>query len=874
MPNNCQPHYGHSVSVNSAMRLNSLPLEPLPIDSQLPAIIASLNERGALVITAPPGAGKTTRIPRAIHDAGLAGNGEILVLQPRRLATLLAAARVAAELGESPGGTVGFTIRFDAAGGPATRIRFVTEGILSRRLIQDPTLHGVSVVILDEFHERHIATDLALALLGLLRRRARPDMKIIAMSATMDPAAVAAFLDNAPVITCEGSRFHVDVEYEAKASDRPLHEKVAAALSRLHREGLDGDVLVFLPGAAEIRQSAEVLRPLADREGLAILPLHGDLPPAQQGLAVEPSEKRKIILATNVAETSVTVPGISAVVDSGLARVVVHSSWTGIPSLRLVKISRASAEQRAGRAGRTRRGRVMRLYTRADFESRPERDLPEIKRSDLAETLLTIHGAGVAEPRKFPWFEAPPEAALDAAENLLGMLGALDQAGRITDRGHAMLRFPVHPRLARLIIEGERLHVAEDAGRLAALLSERDIRLRARSSIGAPGRKQRIGQIGSSDALELLDSFDEAEKARFDARRLLAAGLDPNSVERVRRASQQISRLLARQRRKEENHDQALESLQISILSAFPDRVANRRDRGSRDLVLSVGGAARLSESSVVHEAPLLVAVDVEERRDQAARKPGSEALVRIASAIEPEWLAALFPDRIKQEVELHWNARAARVDESRRTYYDLIVLEEIVQPAQPSAEVADLLAEAALSRNLTCFPDRSGIAELQIRLSILAHHFPQDRVPVLDQPALQQITRDICDRKRSFAELSRISLADHFLARLTDRQKDLLRRQVPDTIPLGSRRNMKVHYEEGTPPWVESRLQDFFRVKSTPTICGGRIALTVRLLAPNGRPVQITQDLAGFWQRHYPAVRRELQRRYPRHAWPNPDEI
>jgi ATP-dependent helicase HrpB len=437
-----------------------------------------------------------------------------------------------------------------------------------------------------------------------------------------------------------------------------------------------------------------------------------------------------------------------------------------------------------------------------------------------------------------------------------------------------MLRFPVHPRLARLIIEGERLHVADDAARLAALLSERDIRPHARATIGASGLKKRTGQIAASDALELLDAFSEAENARFGSRQLPAADLDRNSVDRVRRASQQLSRFLARPRRTEENISEARESLQISLLAAFPDRVAKRRDRGTRDLVLSVGGAARLSEASVVHEATLLVAVDIEERHDQAASRAGGETLVRIASAIEEEWLVALFPDRIVQEVELRWNARASRVDESRRTYYDQIVLEETVQPAQPSAEVADMLAQAALSRNLNCFPDYSGIAELKVRLAILAHHFPDDGIPVLDQAALHQMIRDICDRKRSFSELTRVSLQEHFLERLTHRQKDLLRRRVPDAISLGSRRNLKVHYEEGNPPWVESRLQDFFRVKNTPTICEGRIALTVRLLAPNRRPVQITQDMAGFWQRHYPALRRELQRRYPKHPWPNPEEI
>ncbi len=849
-------------------------LEPLPIDAQLPAIISSLRKHAGLVITAPPGTGKTTRVPRAVLDSGLAGSGEILVLQPRRLATRMAAVRVAAELGESPGRTVGFAMRFDSVGGPATRIRFVTEGVLSRRIVQDPILRGVAVVIVDEFHERHIATDLALALLRRLQQRERTDLKVLVMSATMDPVPVAAFLGNTPVITSEAKRFPLAIEFEQTASERPLHEKVVTAVTRLHREDLDGDILVFLPGAAEIRQATAALQPIATRENLAVVPLHGDLAPAQQNLAVAPCSRRRIILATNVAETSITVPGIAAVVDSGLARVAMHSAWTGIPSLKLARISKASAEQRAGRAGRTQKGRVIRLYTRTDFESRSERDLPEIRRADLAETLLTLHGAGLAEPRNFCWFEAPPDAAMEAAEDLLRALAALDKEGRLTDIGHSMLRFPVHPRLARLIIEGVQLDVADEAALIAALLSERDIRLEYRVPISSAGRRFKTGLLGSSDPIDLLNRFQEAEEAGFDTRRTHTLGLDLTAIERVRRAHQQLSKLLRPQLRKDEKVDDVNEALQIAILSAFPDRVAKRRARGSRDLLLSVGGAARLSESSSVHEAPLLVAVDVEERRDQGVRKGGSEALVRLASAIEPEWLAALFPNRLRQETEIHWNEPASRVDEAKRTYYDQIALEEIVRPAPPSPAVTRLLADAILSRDLTCFGDQAAVGELQVRLEILADSFPKERIPKLDQELLRASILDICRDKHSFAEIAGVSVVDQLLRQLTSHQKDMLRSQVPDHIALGGRRNLRVHYEPGKPPWIESRLQDFFRIKTTPSICSGRIPLTMRLLAPNGRPVQITQDLAGFWRRHYPRVRRELQRRYPKHAWPDPDEI
>lgn len=824
-------------------------------------------------MVAPPGAGKTTRVPRAIYDAGLAG-GEILVLQPRRLATRLSALRVAAEFGEKAGQTVGFAMRFESVGGPATRIRFVTEGVLARRIIQDPVLSGVSVVILDEFHERHIATDLAMALLRDIQRHARPDLKILVMSATMNPAPVASFLGEATVITCEGVCYPVDVEFEARIDSNKLQQKVASAVVRLLREKPDGDILAFLPGAAEIRRAMETLAPIAGQSNLSVVPLHGSLPPSQQSLAVEPGPRRKVILATNVAETSITVPGIAAVVDSGLARLAVHSSWTGIPSLRLAKISRASAEQRAGRAGRNRAGKVIRLYTRADYESRPEYDLPEIRRSDLAETLLTLHGAGIPDARCFSWFEPPPEAALQAAEELLHALEALDEQGRLTSVGRSMLRFPVHPRLARLIVEGERMNVADDAACLAALLSERDIRLETRFGTGPPGNRSAAGQLGLSDPLELLSRYRKTLEIESDRGSLRAAGLDPDSVDRVRRAHRQLKKIRPGHERDGRTGESSEESLRIAILTAFPDRVAKRRSAGSRDLLLSVGGTARLAESSGAHDAPLLVAVDIEERRELEIRKGACDTIVRLASAIEPEWLAAVCPTRLRQENELLWNEEASRVDQAKRTCYDQITLEEMIQPAAPSSRASELLAEKILARDLEIFRDRPSLADLQVRLAMLARQFPSEGFPEFGQDELKATILEICEGKRAFSEIRGVSLAERILSRLTARNRDLLTRMLPERILLSQKRSLKIHYEAGQPPWVESRLQDFFGMKKTPAICGGKVPLTVRLLAPNGRPVQITSDLEGFWKRHYPDVRRELRRRYPKHAWPSPDEI
>ena len=463
------------------------PLQPLPIDPLLPAVVDALKSASSVVLEAPPGAGKTTRVPPALLDAG--AFGEIIVLEPRRLAARLSARRVAAEREERLGETVGYSVRFEDVSSARTRLRYVTEGVLLRRLIDDPRLSGVGLVVLDEFHERHLATDLALALLRRLQRSERRDLRLLVMSATIAAQAVARHLDDCPRLESLGRSFPVEIEHLERPDDRPLDKQVVSAVRRFVREEAAGDVLVFLPGAGEIRRAGEALSAFAAESDVALLPLHGDLPLADQVRAVEPSPRRKVVLSTNVAESSVTIDGVTAVVDSGLARIATHSPWTGLPKLGLAKISRASAAQRAGRAGRTRPGRVLRLYTQGDFGSRPEYDTPELLRLDLSEPLLLLHGAGVRDAGELPWLDAPAPSALEAAENLLLCLGALETGGALSAIGQRLLSFPVHPRLGRVIVEGERRGVAEQTCLIAALLGERDIRVPARTHFGTRTRR-------------------------------------------------------------------------------------------------------------------------------------------------------------------------------------------------------------------------------------------------------------------------------------------------------------------------------------------------------------------------------------------------
>ena len=843
-------------------------MRPLPVDAILPDVVLALRRGRSVVVEAPPGAGKTTRIPPALLAAGLAGQGDIVVLEPRRLAARMAARRVAEEMGERPGQTVGWQVRFEEVSGPETRLRYVTEGLLTRRLISDPGLPGVGAVVLDEFHERHLQADLALALLRRLQETSRPDLKVVVMSATLDAAPVARYL-GAPSLRSEGRLFEVAVEYLSPADaakDDRLEDRVASAIRRLVNESTEGDVLVFLPGMAEIRRAAQACAPLAARAGLDVLPLHGDLSPEEQDRAVRPGSRRKVILSTNVAETSVTIEGVTAVVDSGLARVASHSPWSGLPRLEVRRVSKASATQRAGRAGRTAPGRCLRLYTRHDLDTRPEFDLPEILREDLSETLLSVASLDV---ENLEWLDAPPPAASEAAFTLLRDLGALGAGGAITPIGRRLLRFPLHPRLARLVVEADLRGAGPAGALLAALLAERDIRERA------PDRGRGSPPTGPSDLLELAHLFEEAARARFEPGRMRSMGLSPGALQAVDRSQRQLGQILGRGRPRKPA-EASEQPLLLATLAAYPDRVARRRSPGSAEVIFAGGGSARLDEASVVREAPFLVAVDADERRDRRGPRVNpaggraGEALVRVASVVTPDMLLELFPAELRWEEELVWNADAERVDAFERMRYRDLVLEEARKPVPDPERAAALLAEAALARGARSFGEEGEIDRLLARLAFAARAAPEGGIAPPTEEDLAEALREACWGRRSFAELREAGVASSLLARLAPDRRALLERLAPERITLGGGRGVRVNYEAGDkPPWVESRLQDFFGSVRGPAVGAGRVPLVLHLLAPNMRAVQVTTDLAGFWERHYPALRRELMRRYPRHAWP-----
>ena len=833
----------------------------LPIDEVLPDLERAFQSARAVVLEAPPGAGKTTRVPWALQS--WLGDAEVLVAEPRRLAARMAAKRVADEHGQALGERVGYSVRFEEVASARTRIRYATEGIVLRRLLVDPTLRGVGAVILDEFHERHLATDLLLVLLDRLSRSSRPDLKLLVMSATLDAEPVAQFLGDCPRVRSEGRMFPVSIEFLAKPDDRPLEKQIVSAVRQAVQDEATGDVLVFLPGAGEIRKAKSALEPLANEAQLLVLPLHGDLPIAEQARAVEPAKQRKVVLATNVAESSVTVDGVTVVVDSGLARVAGHSPWSGLPTLALEPISRASSTQRAGRAGRTKPGRVLRLYTKGDYEGRRAHDAPEIVRSELSEAFLILHGAGVAEPEKLRFLAEPPKARVDAARELLTLLGAFAPTGGLSELGRRLLRFPVSPRLGRLLIEGERRGVAKEAALAAALLGERDIVQNTRTGFGEKAAS--FGTRGPSDVLERVERYREAEEARFEAHRARAFGLDVRSLESVRRAERQLVRLV-------KDHVEgpgSLEALERELLrcllSAFPDRVARRRRRGERDLVLASGGVARLSEQSVVVDAEFLLALDVEEQRGANS----SQITVRLASAIEPDWLLEDFASAVKLSDELEWNPSAERVERVEKMAFGAVVFDEARGAAPPSPAASAVLAAAARRGASLSFAKSDAVSSLTLRLRLLREHFPELGFAELDESSVDATLDLICAGLTSFAELNAVDVPSALLSGLNAAQRRALENETPERVRLPGGHTVQVHYEGDRPPWIESRLQDFFGMPEGPRLCRGKIPLTLHLLAPNQRAMQVTTDLSGFWERHYPSIRRELMRRYPRHPWP-----
>lgn len=834
--------------------------QPLPIDGVLPDLLSVLDTQPVVILRAPPGAGKTTRLPPALLSSPRLASGQIVVLEPRRIAARAAARRIAVEQGWQLGEEVGYRIRFESRASSRTRILVVTEGILVQMLQRDPFLEGISALVFDEFHERHLDSDLALAMAKKVQAQARQDLRLVVMSATLETETLSKYFDDCTVIESEGRSYPVTVDYLALADPRPIHTAAGHAVRQV-LEHTEGHVLVFLPGVGEIQRTGELLESWKDLGAIAIHRLYGDLPGDRQDAVLEPSRRRKVILATNVAETSITIDGVEAVIDSGWERSLRFDPAYGLDRLQRVRISLASADQRAGRAGRQGPGYCLRLWTEHDHRSLAPQSPPEIRRLDLAAPLLQLYAWGEADPLHFDWLEAPKGASLDRAHRLLQDLGALDRQGdawRISPLGRKMVKLGTQPRLARLLVEGLHRGFLRQTALCAALLSERDI-------VNRPAGQRRVVAMRSStsDLLDRLEALEHFASSGYGETALGPA--HPGRCRQVLRAAEllqrQVKRRLGPPTARQPVAAELSTALSRALLVAFPDRVVRRREAGSRRGRMAGGRGARLAEMSAVSESDLFLGLEID-----GGERHQRDILIRQASAIDAEWLPE---DQLRREVETDFEEARQRVVAHRTLYYRDLVLERQEIPPDP-ATASQILAEAASHRWQQILPkDDRDLTDLLARLRSLAEWRPELELPTFDDAALAELLPGFCLGLRSFDDLRRLPWRSILQGQLDHRQRATLERAAPSHLEVPSGSRIRLRYEPGQPPVLAVRIQELFGLADTPTVADGRQKVLLHLLAPNQRPQQVTDDLKSFWCNTYPQIRKELFGRYPKHAWP-----
>ena len=822
----------------------------LPIETAIPELRRALIQAMSAVLQAPPGAGKTTRVPVALVDEPWLGGRKILMLEPRRLAARAAARYMSASRSEPVGGTIGFRVRGETRVGPRTRIEVVTEGVLTRMLQSDPALDGVGCVIFDEFHERSLHADLGLALTLHSRALLRPDLRIVVMSATLDGAPVAALLDDAPIVTSEGRTFPVETRHVDPSGERHLEPAVA----RVVRDAIandDGDVLVFLPGAAEIRRTAALLGGGSLPDGVEVMPLYGALPPEAQDRAIAPSPRgrRKVVLATSIAETSLTIEGVRVVVDSGVARVPRFSPRTGMTRLETVRVSRASADQRRGRAGRVAPGVCYRLWPAHEDHHLVPHSAPEVTEADLASLALELAAAGIGDPSELRWLTAPPAPAFAQARTLLAQLGALGSDHRITSMGRMMASLPAHPRLAHLLVRGAAMGVAPLACDVAAVLADRDV--------------LRGDRAGAEADLTLRTDALRDGGAAAAARGLTA---DRDAIRRARTESKELERQLRGVRPPPEDVEPP--SIGALVALAYPDRIAQRRPDAPGRYALSGGGSAVLaSVQSLTGEAYLVVA-DLDGQRQ--------DSKIYLAAPLSLDEIERLFADEIVDEDVIEWDATAGAVVARRRTMLGALVLGDAPLRNADPARVAEVLLDGVLRGGVASLPWSDAARRMRERLAFLHAHeasWPDTSDAALGASIREWLAPHVAGMRRA-DQVRAIDLGALLLEGLDWRQRAALDELAPTHLMVPSGSRVAIDYSDATAPVLAVRLQEMFGLRDTPRLMGGRVPVVLHLLSPARRPVQVTQDLAGFWRTTYFEVRKDLRGRYPKHHWPeNPLE-
>ncbi|MHB0996643.1 MAG: ATP-dependent helicase HrpB [Elusimicrobiales bacterium] len=822
---------------------------PLPIQQNAEQIVKAAAKGRRLIISSPPGSGKSTKVPQILLDsAGL--KGRIAVLQPRRLAARMLADRVARERGGAAGGEVGYRVRFEDRTGPKTRIVFETEGILLRELVSDPLLKKYSAIILDEFHERHLHGDITLAACLALQAGPRPDLLVVVMSATLDEKALAAYLAPCETVLARGRAHPVTVAYCAPETAKlPPWEAAARTCAQAAAQVKQGHILVFMPGAYEINRTAAEIAKRPELSGFTVRPLHGDMRPQDQDAAVAPSAGRKIIIATNIAETSLTIDGVTAVVDSGLARVARYDGARGINTLFTEKIAAPSAEQRAGRAGRTAPGVCARLWTERDAQARPAALEPEILRLDVSEALLTLKACGYKDFSALRWLDPPAPEEAARAERLLRDLGAADAGGRLTADGRAMARYPLHPRYSRMMAEGARLGCAWECAVIAAAAQGRGLWLDEQKKAGEGSPR--------SDLAAVIRALERCAEADFDHFTCQKAGVKQSAARDAWRLAGRLAGGAG------PAGGAALTLASKCFLRAFPDRVGGLLTAAGR-YQLPGGRRAQLSPSSAAAGAPVICAGEALE----SLKKTGADITLSFAAEIKEEWLREAFPGDIATETRPGLDEVMRTPVTETLTFYRGVVIRREVAAARPAKASSDLIAGEFIGGNERFQHWDEEVEDWLARVEFLAKACPDFGLEPLSEEDRDLIITDICSGARSVAE----ARTRPVLPALHDwygwDKVRLIDKNAPARLEMPGGRRAKIRYPKGREPYLEAKIQDLFHLTETPRIAAGRVPLVVHILAPSMRPVQVTKDLKSFWAESYPKLKPALARRYPRHKW------
>lgn len=852
--------------------------ERLPIYEIEDAIISRLKSDRRLILSAPTGSGKSTQVPKMLLKHGFLHDGQVVILQPRRLAARLLAARVAQEIGVKLGDEVGYQIRFENCTSAKTKIRFVTEGVLLRQMIEDPSLKGVSVLIFDEFHERHLYGDITLARALDLQEQSRPDLNLVVMSATLNAGELENYLSEvrnksanqfrSSVLESMGRQFSVDMEYAAQPSyndKRPVWEQAAEAFAHYVNSGGEGDVLVFMPGGFEISQTIEAIRHVSESKGFILLPLHGELEPKLQDAAVARYEQRKVVVATNVAETSLTIDGVRLVIDSGLARIARYDANRGINTLLIERISQSSADQRAGRAGRTAPGVCMRLWSREEHSHRAPQELPEVKRLDLAEVVLTLKAAGVEDLRKFRWLEKPDEISLTHAEELLHDLGALAKDGAITGVGRKMLAFPLHPRYSRMLLAAQEYGCVYQAALVAALTQGRDLLLRNVDRATSELRDDLLGEKASSDFWILMRAWSYAAKNQFRMDACRKLGIHAVTARQVGPLLDQFLRIAEREGLDAQPREVKDEALQKCILIGFSDRVARRLDSGTLRCELVHNRRGVLARESVVQQKELFVVAEI---REVETRDKEVNTILSLATAIEVDWLRELYPDDLTSDLRVQFDMTQKRVVAAELLRFRELALAARRIDPPPADAAARILAGEVLAERLPLPNWDHAVEQWLARLNFLCTHCPELQLPPFGDEDKQDVIEQLCHGAVSYKDIKEREVMLVVTSWLSHAQRELLDKHAPERLSLPNGRTPKVTYEAGKSPFISLRIQELYDVNQTPRIAMGRVPVTVHILTPGMKPIQVTQDMANFWREHYPKIKSELARKYPKHFW------